>query len=233
MKKIVTLCLLVFSTHLSANQVFDVKNGSEVTAQVYKSGLSRIYLKDDRISAIKGIAGEFQLDKNDEVGDIYIKPLTTRTSDELDLFIQSERGNNYSLRLSVASDKPESIRLDARDLINDEKPTSLHKAAPKNAEVIELIKIASMGHEIKGYSSVMYGDPSPLRLKRNVVSVMEKSYEGKKYRVEVIRLENNTKDYITIEEQDLADYSNVIAVSIEMKSIAPKEYSKAYRVVGL
>lgn len=233
MKNTLAICLVMLACGADAFQTFDVKNGSEVTATVYKSGLSRIYLQDDRISAIKAMAGEFQIDKNDEIGDIYIKPLTARSSDELDLFIQSERGNTYALRLKVSADKPESIRLDAHDLVDKKSETMTAPSYDEQSEIIELIKLVSQGHEIKGYNTEVFAEPSRLKLKQHVFSILQKTYEGKKYRIEVLRIENNTDKHITIDERDLAQISNVAAVSLETGTLAENEGTKAYRVVRL
>lgn len=233
MKKIAASCLMMIACKCAALQSFDVRNGSEVRGVIYKSGLSRIYLSDDRISAIKGLGGQFQIDKNDEIGDIYIKPLVSRSSDEIDLFIQTEKGNTYSLRLSASADKPETIRLNAKDLTDEEPEHAISQFNDQRAEVIELLKLVSTGAEIKGYSTQIYPEPSRLRLKGDVISVLEKIYEGKKYRVEVLRIENNTKNRVGVDERDLANIQNVIAVSLEKGAIDAEESTKAYRVVAL
>lgn len=230
MKKIIGLWMICL--HVCAFQTFQVKNGSEVTASIYQSGLSRIYLQDDRISTIKGLAGEFQIDKNDEIGDIYIKPLASRSADDFDLFIQTEKGNTYSLILRVNADKPESIRLDAIDLVAPVQ-TMVGQEKDNQAMIIKLIKVASQGSEIKGYSSEVFAEPNRLSLRKNVVSILEKSYQGKDYRIDVLRVENNTKDHINIHEQDFAVGLNVVAVSVENRSLGENENTRAYRVVKL
>lgn len=225
--------MLIAACNARAFQTFDVKNGSEIRASVYKAGLSRIYLQDDRIAAVKAMAGEFQIDKNDEIGDIYLKPLASRSSDELDLFIQSEKGNTYSLRLMVNAEKPESIRLDANDLNEPSVNSFTSQTIDSQAQIIELIKIASQGYEIKGYSSEVFSEPSRLNLKKNVVSILEKTYQGREYRIDVLRIENNTKERVSIHERDLAEGMSVVAVSLETRSLDESQSTKAYRVVKL
>jgi conjugal transfer pilus assembly protein TraK len=233
MKKIIAISVMIFTLGAQAIQSFDVKNGSEIKGVIYKTGLSRIYLADDRISAIKGMGGQFQIDKNDEIGDIYIKPLASRFSDEIDLFIQTERGNTYSLRLTASADKPETIRLSANDLIEKKQDNVIGQFNDRRAEVIELIKLVSTGAEIKGYLTQIYPEPSRLKLKGDVASVLEKSYEGKKYRIEVLRIENNTNNRVGVDERDLSNIQNVVAVSLEKGTINSDEATKAYRVVAL
>lgn len=217
----------------SAVQIYNVKNGAEVLAVIYKSGLSRISLEDDRIAAIKGVAGEFQLDKNEDVGDIYIKPTATRASDTIDLFIQSEKGNTYALRLKTSSEKPESISLVANDLSSENKDTFKVSSNAKQSEVIDLLKQVSSGADIKGYTVEVFSEPSKLKLKSEVISIVEKIYKGRLYKVEVIKVENNSDRTITVQDRDLADVNNILAVSIESHQLPDNSYTMAYRVIAL
>jgi len=74
MKKLVITFICIYCLPLFATQSFHVEDGGKVVANIYVDGLSRISLKDDRIKAIKGVSGDYQIDKDDDLGDIYIKP---------------------------------------------------------------------------------------------------------------------------------------------------------------
>lgn len=233
MKKTASLVLIMLAINANAIQVYNVKNGAEVSAKIYTSGLSRISLQDDRIAAIKGVAGEFLIDKNEEIGDIYIKPSSARSSDTINLFISSEKGNTYSLRLTVGSDHPETISLVSNDLIFDEPESMSTGYSDRKADMIEMIKRASAGADIKGYSTEIFKEPSRLKLKNDVVSIVEKIYTGREYRVEVLRIENNLKKTVSVKEKDLVNSNEVMAVSLETNVLPDGSFTKAYRVVRL
>ena len=73
----ILICIVPLLLPLSAyaQQKVPVQEGTEVTITVSSNTLNRLAVENDRITTVKGITGQFQLDKDGETGQVFIQPI--------------------------------------------------------------------------------------------------------------------------------------------------------------
>lgn len=76
------------------------------TVNVSKKEMTRISIEDGYISDLQAIVGELDTKKDEVTGQVYIRPLVSKP---INLFIKSERGNNYLLKLKPTVMDADSI----------------------------------------------------------------------------------------------------------------------------
>jgi conjugal transfer pilus assembly protein TraK len=85
------LMALVASEPLRALQVLDARDGETVLAKVSRKEITRITIEQGRIRKVTGNAGEFVLEKDDDQGQIFIRPVSADSTKPINLFVTSER----------------------------------------------------------------------------------------------------------------------------------------------
>lgn len=214
-----------------AAQVYQTQDGGEVSAYVSSDGLSRITLKSDRIKNIKGISGDYQIDKDELRGDIYIKPGKEMTGSDISLFVTSEKGQTYHLNLSVSDSESQTIEIINSQLIKaaDSKKSKASGKADELA-VLALIKAGYNQNDLKSYVVKDASKPKKLKIDKKISMTIEKEYIGKRYQMEVIRVENKSVLSKTISEQNFIVNGRVVAVAADSLIIPAKSYTNVYVV---
>jgi conjugal transfer pilus assembly protein TraK len=85
-----TLLLLVDPAH--ALQIVDAQDGQTVLGKISRKEVTRITFERGRVRKITGSAGEFILEKDDERGQIFVRPTDPQSTKPINLFLTSERG---------------------------------------------------------------------------------------------------------------------------------------------
>jgi len=102
---------LLFCSVVVAQQKVPVQEGTEITITVSSNTLNRLAVENDRIMTVKGITGQFQLDKDGESGQVFIQPIATDKQELIHLFLLTEKGHTYPLSLVLQEGPAESILL--------------------------------------------------------------------------------------------------------------------------
>ena len=84
------LLLLVDPAH--ALQIVDAQDGQTVLGKILRKEVTRIAFERGRVRKVTGSAGEFILEKDDERGQIFVRPLDAQSTKPINLFLTSERG---------------------------------------------------------------------------------------------------------------------------------------------
>lgn len=83
--------LLALSSPAAALQILDAKDGETVLGKISQKEVTRIGVERGRIRKVTGNAGEFVLEKDEEKGQIFIRPMSPDSTKPINLFITSER----------------------------------------------------------------------------------------------------------------------------------------------
>ena len=86
------LLALAASQPALALQVVDARDGETVLAKVSRKEVTRISVDRGRIRKVTGNAGEFVLEKDDEKGQIFVRPTDPQSTKPINLFLTSDRG---------------------------------------------------------------------------------------------------------------------------------------------
>jgi type-F conjugative transfer system secretin TraK len=201
-----------------------VLEGYEVSANIAAEGLNRIAVEDDKIISVKGTTGQFVLDKDDALGQIYIKPTPEAKDKPIHLYISTESGSTYSLSLTSSEISPESIVLIPEKKVeqNWEKSASYENSSK------EIIK-AMHTQSFEGYTV----DKAKIRLPkiRDIHVTHLQTYLGVKLFGEVLEVRNNLNEDTLLNESDFY-WEGVRAVSIVDKILPAKGKTRVYLVRG-
>lgn len=218
MKRFLIIITLLLPTTIFGAQRIAIKEGSTIKIPVSIHDLNHIAVEDDRILTVKGSSGQFQLDKDEILGQLYIQP-QPEIKDPIHLFLTTEKQRILSLSL-VPSDRPsESIIL----VLDNDKKLAAHfeQSQPYEQVLISLIKAMHSQAPLEGYSI------ETINLKNKGPKGLEilhcQSYRGEALRGEVLQISNRKKEPVTLLESDFYK-SSVRAVSLSSQLISP--YSK-------
>ena len=84
------LLLLVDPAH--ALQIVDAQDGQTALGKVSRKEVTRIAFERGRVRKVTGSAGEFVLEKDDEKGQIFVRPTDPQSTKPINLFLTSDRG---------------------------------------------------------------------------------------------------------------------------------------------
>lgn len=225
MIKAIVGCSLLLPALCLAEQRLGVVDGKSLTAIVSTKALNRIAIEGDRISSVKGISGQFQMDKDPELGQIFIQPTAVENSEPIHLFLTTEQGFTYSLKLETHELEAENIVL---------VPTGQHSAVakweksnPYDVIISSIVKALNNGTELEGFIVEDYKKSLP---RVNGVTVtLKRVYRNDRLQGELYEIGNPRKTSIQLEEQ-LFYKTGVRAIAILHKSLAPKDKTRLFIV---
>lgn len=223
--------LLLLSCVSFATQRFDAKGADSIEAIIDPSSLNRIYLADDRIQTVKAVHGQFQIDKDEKNGDVYIKPDRYYQDKPIHLFISSEKGFTYSITLKPNADIPQMIAIHnnyAKNWVEKKDTTSTNNNL--SPEVYELLRVMHQEAPTEMIHRQTFEQESLKTIRRDVSVSHAENYWGTEYVGEVLYITNDSKSTVALRENLLMDDDNVVAISILSKELPRRTYTKAYRV---
>jgi conjugal transfer pilus assembly protein TraK len=216
--------LLVSSSY--ALQVKAMKDNQSESVKISSKELSRLFVLGDRVQAIRGLNGAYELIKDEKQGAIFIKPTPYYINKPFNLFITTENGHTFNLLLFPLDIPAESIEI---------KPLSpsVHiaerweKNAPYVETLIRLITNMVNDQQPEGYSVVpVHGD---LVKYPKFSMTLETIYKGDHLEGETWSVKNTTKTSIYLKSSHFM-HDNTRAISIEDDVLDRGEVTYVYRV---
>ncbi len=206
-----------------AYQRVPVQEGYEVSANIASEGLNRIAVEGDKIISIKGTTGQFALEKDDVLGQIYIQPTETKDK-SIHLYVSTEKGHTYSLNLTSSEVSPESIVLVPAPEVSP--PSAWEKSTSYEDSLKEIVK-AMHTQVFEGYTV----DKAKIKLPKihNVQITHLQTYLGAKLFGEVLEVRNNRNEDTLLNETDFY-WEGVRAVAIVDKILPAKSKTRVYLV---
>ncbi len=107
-KSSLILLPLLLADPAHALQVIDAQDGQTALGKISARELTRIAFEQGRVRKVTGNAGEFLLEKDDEKGQIFVRPVDPQSSKPINLFISSE-GATVALLLQPVDTPSDSI----------------------------------------------------------------------------------------------------------------------------
>ncbi|MBP9728643.1 MAG: type-F conjugative transfer system secretin TraK [Gammaproteobacteria bacterium] len=219
LKLIVALFTLSWSLGAQATQRVFIQEGFTTRATVGAQHLNHIAIEDDRITSVKALQGQFELDKDSEAGQIFIKPLEG-AQNPMALFLSTEAGKTYTLELSLHAQSAQSIVL-VPPL--PPEPTETDYLSLLQQIISDLHK----GHTPRDFVSTSVN--IPIRFSKELKGRITQVYQGPFFKAEILELQNVGSTPLSLTELDLYQ-EDVKAISIIDKTLAPKAFTKVYWV---
>lgn len=199
--------------------------GGEVKASVSASGLNRIGVEGSRITAIRGIAGEFEYDKDTNIGELYLRLLGKEVGKEekpIYAYISTDSGKSYRLELLPKELVPETI-----SIVPEGERQKENRLSSREVAMRDLIKAMALGAKISGYELKKVKVRMPAVASARVTHV--ESYIGEDFSGEVLEVRNAGKEEITLSREDFS-YRGVEAVAISKARLGKGERARVFIV---
>lgn len=214
-KRVLFLCLFC-AMNVAAEQRVPVTDGTEVTITVSANTLNRLAVENDRITTVKGITGQFQLDKDIELGQVFIQPIATDKEELIHLFLLTEKGHTYPLSLSLQEGPAESILL----MPIEQKPTQWEQSSSYETLIRAVIQAMHNQTALEGF--IVENTKTRLsvpNLKHATVTQVQ-TYKGKQLAAFVLEVSNTSKAEMVLSEQ-LFYRKGIRAVSVVNPILSP------------
>ena len=214
--------LLAASLPAAAIQVLEGTDGQTLVGKLSQKELTRVVVERERIRRVTGNAGEFFLEKDEEKGQIFIRPAAQDATKPINLFIATDR-STFALLLQPVDLPAETIVI---------------KPALGQREPARVQRSGSYVRAIKNLLLAMAGDALPRDMEVREVAqevalwkearfTLTRKYIGQGLIGEKYLLTNVSAAPMVIAEQELYK-EGVVAVSVENMNLAAGESSNVF-----
>ncbi|TAK52568.1 MAG: conjugal transfer pilus assembly protein TraK [Betaproteobacteria bacterium] len=215
--------LLALSNPASALQILDAKDGETVLGKISRKEVTRISFERGRIRKVTGNAGEFVLEKDEEKGQIFIRPVSPESTKPVNLFVTSERSTVALLLQPVDAPSDTIVIREGRDPL---KSASRMERSGLHVRTIKNLLLAMAGDALPDDMEVR--EPKQeLALWPGVRLTLERAWLGSGIVGEKYQLANIGSADVNLAERDLYK-PGVMAVSLEHASLRPGESTNLF-----
>lgn len=215
--------LLALSNPASALQILDAKDGETVLGKISRKEVTRISFERGRIRKITGNAGEFVLEKDEEKGHIFIRPVSPDSTKPINLLVASERSTVALLLQPVDTPSDTIVIREGRDPL---KSASRMERSGLHVRTIKNLLLAMAGDALPDDMEVR--EPKQeLALWPGVRLTLERAWLGVGIVGEKYQLANIGSADVNLAERDLYK-PGVMAVSLEHTSLRPGESTNLF-----
>jgi conjugal transfer pilus assembly protein TraK len=214
--------LLAISLPASAIQILDGVDGQTLVAKISQKELTRVTVERGRIKKVTGNAGEFLLEKDEEKGQIYIRPTLDTATKPINLFVSTERAT-FTLLLQPVDLPAETI------MIKDRAARSETARIERSSAYMRVIKnlLLAMASDTLPREMEIREMAKQMNLWKEARFVLTRTYLGHAITGEKYVLTNVSGKSMVIAEQELYQ-AGVIAVSVENLNLRPDESSNVF-----
>lgn len=210
------LLTLAASTPALALQVIDARDGETVLARISRQEVTRITLAGERIRKVTGNAGEFVLEKDEEQGEIFIRPVSPESTKPINLFVSSER-STIGLLLQPLDTPSDTIVI--REAAHPMRAPARTGQSERHVRTLKSLLLV-MAEDTQPEDLEVREASRRLALWPGAALTLERQWLGRDRVGERYSLTNTGTSSFHLTEPDLYQHG-VIAVSIERTTLAP------------
>lgn len=215
--------LLALSVPASALQILDARDGETVLAKISQKEVTRIALEKGRIRKVTGNAGEFVLEKDEEKGQVFIRPASADSTKPINLFVTSERITVALLLQPVDAPSDTIVIREGRDRATS---ASRIERSSRHVQTIKNLLLAMANDALPDDMEVREVSQE-LTLWQGVRLTLQRVYLGAGIVGEKYQLANIGSSDVNLTERDLFK-AGVMAVSLEHGSLRPGESTNLF-----
>jgi len=206
-KILLSIASVLFCAFVAAQQQIPVQEGTEVSITVSSNTLNRLAVENDRIMTVKGITGQFQLDKDGESGQVFIQPIATDKQELIHLFLLTEKGHTYPLSLALHEGPAESILL----MPIESEPTQWEQSS--NYETLLRTLVQAMHNQTALEGFVLNKVKARVPTIKDAKVTYLQTYTGTQLQGHILEVTNACKEELILTEQ-MFQLKGIRAVSI-------------------
>ena len=215
--------LLSLSNPASALQILDAKDGETVLGKISRKEVTRISFERGRIRKVTGNSGDFVLEKDEEKGQIFIRPVSSESTKPINVFVSSERSTVALLLQPVDTPSDTIVIREGRNPLSSAprmERSSVHVRTMKN------LLLAMAGDALPEDMEVR--EPArEVALWPEVRLTLQRAWLGAGIVGEKYQLANLGSTPLNLAERDLYK-PGVMAVSLERASLLPGESTNVF-----
>jgi type-F conjugative transfer system secretin TraK len=243
---LVVLIIAITTSNICANDYFIEDNG-EINVTISRDNINRIKIFHDRINNIRANSDELKVDVDKTNGEIFVKPITSKSS--IDVFLKTENGFTYKLILKVKDVKAQQIFLNREnftlsnyadsDILRREKLKLIDEnlyfdfADNYKLSAINLIRAMTSQTKLKQFTIVNRDYQQLMKYKKFKVDWLYSYIQNDKSNIsgEIARVTNTSKETLELNEE-VFFRNGIRAVRLEKMILEPSESCLLYLVGG-
>lgn len=215
--------LLALSLPASALQIVDAKDGETVFAKISQKEVTRIAFERGRILKVTGNAGEFVLEKDEDRGQIFVRPAQAASTKPINLFVTSDRAT-VALLLQPIDAPSDSIVI--REGHQVQTTASRIERSSRHVRTIKNLLLA-MAADALPEDMQIRETARELALWPGVRLTLQRVYVGAGIVGEKYQLANIASTDLNLSEPDLYK-PGVMAVSLEQRALRAGEATNLF-----
>ncbi len=215
--------LLALSAPASALQTLEARDGETVLARISQKEVTRITFEKGRIRKVTGNAGEFVLEKDEEKGQIFIRPASAESTKPINLFISSDQGT-VALLLQPIDAPSDTIVI--REVRGPARGASREARSPLHVRTIKNLLLAMATDALPGDMQVREL-AHELVLWPGVRLTLQRAYVAADVIGEKYQLANVGDVELRLTGRDLYK-PGVMAISLEQHLLQPGESTNVF-----
>ena len=206
-----------------ALQIVDAQDGQTALGKLSRKEVTRIAFERGRVRKVTGSAGEFVLEKDDEKGQIFIRPMDPQSTKPINLFLTSDRGTVALLLQPV--DTPSDSILIREPRERSAAPTRL-EASGRHVRTLKNLLLALADDALPDDMQAL--EPArDIALWPGTRLSLQRVLQGTGVVGEKYQLTNISDTDLVVAETALFK-SGVMAVSVEQPSLRPGEATNLF-----
>ena len=223
---IISLFLLLLSCPLWASQTYIVKDGETLSIRISAKELTRIGLKEGRISKIWGNGAlEIKTDKNS--GEIYIRP-TSPEQGQVSFFIKDSFGSTYTLAANIENITSQTIFLDPFNK-TDKGSSIKYTQTPIIKRIKSLVKNMASQKKAAGYHAENLN--KKINFWKETTLHLKKIYSRTDLMGETYEIKNISSKKMILDEKEFTGFgTDIMAISLDKLALKTDESTFLYIV---
>lgn len=217
------LLLLALSAPASALQLVDAKDGETVFAKISQKEVTRIAFERGRVRKVTGNAGDFVLEKDEDKGQIFVRPAQAGSTKPVNLFVTSDRSTVALLLQPIDSPSDSIVIREGREA--QMSPSRLERGG-RHVRTIKNLLLAMATDALPDDMEIREA-ARELALWPGVRLTLQRVYLGTGFVGEKYQLANTAAADVTLNEADLYK-SGVMAVSLEQRTLRSGEATNLF-----
>ena len=217
------LLLLALSLPASALQIVDAKDGETVFAKISQKEVTRIAFERGRVRKVTGNAGDFILEKDEEKGQIFVRPAQAGSTKPINLFVTSDRATVALLLQPIDAPSDSIVIREGREV--QTSPSRVERSG-RHVRTVKNLLLA-MATDALPEDMQIRETTRELALWPGVRMTLQRVYLGAGIVGEKYQLANTANADITLNEPDLYK-SGVMAVSLEQRTLRSGEATNLF-----
>ncbi len=237
---LLTLSFLTTSANAAIVRTLDDSRSIEIS--ISKQNLTRITVKDDRIANVFGITGEYVLEADEELGQVFIRPVDPGgfssmtghgTNKPIHLTLTTEKGHTQDLCLTPKDQPPEALILEEDKQEMFPSQGSMTRVFIARDEIEDLVQACQemripLGYKVATLDLKLFKSPH----------LLIREIRGEKLRALTYEVKNLSKLPLILSEDNFtqiphAKKSAIIAVWMGKRTINPGDRSYVHVIAKL